>query len=186
MRGLLLDVPDDLLAERRRLGIDRWDEMWEGVLHLVPPPSGWHQEFGTELVVTLTPVAKARGLRLSYETGLFHSDRSYRTPDLVVSLPVQRTARGVEGGAELVVELLSPGDETYEKLPFYAAFPVREVLVVNPDTRAVELFVLRGGSYHAVVADETGRVRSAVLGVTFATRDGPRLEVEGPLGTTSI
>lgn len=186
MRGVLLNVPEDLLAERRRNGADRWDEMWEGVLHLVPPPSGWHQEFGNELTVALTPVAKARGLRVSYETGLFRSDKSYRTPDLAFSLPSQRTARGIEGGAELVVEILSPDDETYEKLPFYEAFPVREVLVLNPDTRAIELFTLRGGKYHAVAPDERGQVRSEVLGVAFATREGPKLEILAPHGTTLI
>jgi Uma2 family endonuclease len=185
MRGLLLEVPESLLAERRRLGIDRWDEMWEGVLHLVPPPSGWHQEFGSELFLFLGPIAKARGLKATYETGLFGSEKSYRTPDLAFSLPSQRTERGVEGGAELVIEILSPNDETYEKLPFYAAFPVREVLVLNPDTRAIELLVLQGGTYYRVAADEKGLVRSSVLGVAFATRDGPKLEVVGPQGATA-
>lgn len=144
---------------------------------MVPPPSGWHQEFGTELTVLLAPIAKKRGLRVSYETGLFHSDKSYRTPDLAFSLPSQRTARGIEGGAELVVEILSPDDETYDKLPFYEAFPVKEVLVLNPDTRAVELFTLRGGKLHAVAADERGQVRSTVLDVAFATRPGPKLAI---------
>jgi hypothetical protein len=36
----MLDVPGSLLDERRRLGLDVVDEVWEGVLHMVPPPSG--------------------------------------------------------------------------------------------------------------------------------------------------
>jgi Uma2 family endonuclease len=186
MRAIHLEVSEDLLAERRRTGADLWDEMWEGVLHLVPTPSGWHQRFGTKLLVVLTPIAEALGLSASYETGLYRSDESYRTPDLVFSLVEQHTKRGVEGGAELVVEILSPNDETYEKLPFYEAFPVREVLVLNPDTRAIELFTLRGGKYHAVAADDRGVVRSAVLGVGFATRPGPKLEILGPSGPSVI
>ena len=35
-------VPEDFLEERRRLGIDVRDELWEGVVHLVPPPASAH------------------------------------------------------------------------------------------------------------------------------------------------
>jgi hypothetical protein len=38
----MLDVPAALLAERQRLGLDLFDEMWEGELHMVPPPSAEH------------------------------------------------------------------------------------------------------------------------------------------------
>jgi Uma2 family endonuclease len=106
-------------------------------------------------------------------------------PDLAVALSSQCTKSGIEGGAELVIEVLSPGDETYDKLPFYAAFGVKEVLVVDPDSRAVELFVLRGGRFPAALADEHGWLRSSVLGVAFATRNG-KLEISGQLGTTVI
>lgn len=35
-----MEVPEAMLAERRRLGLDRRDEMWNRVLHMVPPPGG--------------------------------------------------------------------------------------------------------------------------------------------------
>src|SRR5271155_5823092 len=116
MRGVLLEVTESFLAERRRRGADRWDEMWEGVLHLVPQPTGWHQEFGAEIIMAAGPVAKTKGLVVFYEASLYKADDDYRVPDLCFALPSQRTKRGIEGGAELVVEILSPGDETYEKL----------------------------------------------------------------------
>jgi Uma2 family endonuclease len=186
MRAFLLEVPESLLAERRRLGLDVFDEIWEGVLHMVPAPSRWHQTVGTKLIVALTPVAEAKGLQATYETNLYRTDDDYRIPDLVFALPSQCTARGVEGGAELVMEILSPGDESHEKLPFYALFGVREVLFVEPETRALEMFVLRGGRLHAALPDEHGRVRSPILGVAFATRPGPRLELSWPGGTATI
>jgi hypothetical protein len=46
MRVLLLDAPQAMFDERRRLGLDGRDEMWDGVLHVVPPPGGPHMEFG--------------------------------------------------------------------------------------------------------------------------------------------
>jgi Uma2 family endonuclease len=180
MRVLMLEAPESLLAERRRTGADRFDEVWEGVLHMVPPPSDWHQVFGTELLVILQPIAKTKGLVASYETGVFRpgtGESDYRQPDLAFSLPAQRTRRGIEGPAELVVEIPSPGDESYEKLPFYGELGVREVLVVNPDTRVVELFVLKGGRLFPLSPDEKGGLRSQVLDVTFLPIAGPKLRV---------
>jgi Uma2 family endonuclease len=184
MRAILLDVPGWFLDEQRRRGVDRWDELWDGVLHVPPMPNGVHQRFGSKLLMTLKPIVDDMRAVVTYTTGLFRADDDYRTPDLVVSRPEQRTQRGVEGGAELVVEILSPGDESHEKLSWYAAFPVRETLLVDPDTRAFEL--IRGGKLHAVLPDADGRVRSDVLGVTFATRPGPRLEVVTAGGTSLL
>lgn len=186
MRGVLLEVPESLLAERRARGVDRWDEMWEGVLHLVPQPSSWHQGFGAKLLLALGPGAEARGLEVYYETALYRTNDDYRVPDLAFVLPSQRTKRGLEGGAELLVEILSPNDESLEKLPFYLTLGVREVLVANPDTRAFELYALRGKQYVIVSPDERGVVRSQVLGVAFSTLDGPKLRVAGSSGSTEL
>ena len=46
MRGVLVEVPEQMLAERRRLGLDGRDEMWDGVVHLLPPASERHQQGG--------------------------------------------------------------------------------------------------------------------------------------------
>lgn len=51
---------------------------------------------------------------------------NYRVADLVVSRPENRTRHGVEARAELVVELLSPDDETHHKQGFYAEMEVQE------------------------------------------------------------
>jgi len=44
------DVPPELLAWRRRTGADRWDEVWEGVLHMAPSPTNDHQRLVDRLV----------------------------------------------------------------------------------------------------------------------------------------
>ena len=150
MRALLLDVPQSLLDERRRLGHDRLDEMWDGVLHMVPPPGGPHQKRGTVLVSILHALSKQCGLEATYETGVFAVGRNddYRVPDNVVSRPENRTPRGVDGRAELVVEFRSPNDESYEKLPFYARMEVQEVLILDRST--IDLRRLVDGEYVAV------------------------------------
>ena len=179
MRAVMLEAPDDLLAERRRKGLDVYDELWDGVLHMPPPPSSRHQRLGTRLLVTLEPLARAVGIEAYYETGLYRpaaGERDYRVPDLAFARRDQVVARGLEG-AELVIEILSPNDETYDKLPFYAELGVREVVVVDPETLAIEMFVVRGGKTHAALPDGGGVLRLSVLSVEVRTLPGPKLEL---------
>ncbi len=176
VRVVFLEAPEQLLAERRRLGLDGRDEMWEGELHMVPPPSFGHQERAAALASSLLPRARSLGLRLATEPGLYASDDSWRVPELAVVRPQQVVHRGVEGGAVLVVEIRSPGDETSAKIPFYAAFGVEELLVVDRDTAAVELLRLAGGALHAVPADNAGWVTCS-LDVGFRQAPGNVLEV---------
>jgi Uma2 family endonuclease len=101
-------------------------------------------------------------------------------PDIVVSRPVNRSHRGVDDTAELVVELRCPGDESYEKLPWYAARGITEMLIVDPATRRFELYRNGDGIPIAVTPDDDGGVTLDTLGVrllTVASGEGPRLHV---------
>ncbi len=142
---------------------------------MVPRPSEQHQAIGTALVVALAPLA---------ETGLFRPDvdDDYKVPDQLYARPELRSERGIEGGASLVVEILSPNDETYAKLDWYASASVGvgEVLVIEPETRRVELFANRDGRMVAV-----DPVVIECLGVGAETVDGTlRLTWDG--GTADI
>ena len=166
MRAVFLEAPEALLDERRRLGVDRRDEMWDGVLHVVPPAGGAHQRTGGSLYRILAARADELGLIASYETGLYRTGTDYRVPDQLYYSPDAASERGAEG-AELVVEIRSPGDESYAKLDFFAAVGVREVLVVHPEGPTVELFRLAGDRLLPVTADDDGAVRLDTLGVRF-------------------
>jgi Uma2 family endonuclease len=182
VKAVMLEVDERMLEERRRLGHDRWDEMWEGVLHMVPPAGGPHQGLGTNLLVVIVPLAKRRGLVARYETGLFRPavDDDYRVPDLLVTGPERLVQRGVDGAAELVVEILSDNDESYAKLDWYAALGVREMLILDPATLAVELY--RGSPQGPVRAPPgpDGSVRCEVLEAGLVTIAGAiRVDWEG-------
>ena len=113
---------------------------------MVPAPSQWYQRFGGKLYVRIEPVAEKLGLVATYETSVYRpgvGDRDYRTPDLVVFDARHGSKRGVEGVAELAIEILSPGDETHDKLPFYVEVGVREILIIDP-TRAPSSSTSRG------------------------------------------
>ena len=49
-----------------------------------------------------------------------------------------------------MVGILSPGDETWNKLPFYATHRVDEILIVDPEKRTVDWLVLTQGEYRLV------------------------------------
>lgn len=166
MQAFFVQAPAAVLAERRRHGLDGCDEMWDGVLHVVPPASGSHQRFGSALFLHLAPLARRNGLVASYETGLYRRDDDHRVPDQLCCVPDAASERGAEG-AELVVEIRSPGDETYAGLDFYAAARVREVLVLRPAEGRVEVFRLVDTRLLPVTTDGDGAVRLDTLGVRF-------------------
>ena len=191
MKTVLLEIPDVLqtwMEERARLGHDRFDEMWEGVLHMVPPPGGHHQERNGQLVVLLHPLAAARGLRIAQEIGVFHPSRtdSYRVPDLSIYSAEVLSDRGVEGRAELVIELRSPGDESWEKMPFFAECAIPEVLIIEPAEAALLRLRGDGSGYDRVAADSEGFVETRAVPAAFRVLEAGVLEVRAPNGTTRV
>ena len=44
MKAIMPNVPAEILEWRRQIGANRWDEMWEHVLHVPPTPNREHQE----------------------------------------------------------------------------------------------------------------------------------------------
>lgn len=128
MRTLILDPPtaglDELLARRRRTGLDRLDEVWHGVLHVVPAPGEAHARIATQLARLLGPLADQAGLITAMdEFNLGKSEHDFRVPDG----GLHRSGWGTWAHtAALVVEIVSPGDETWDKLPFSADHQPRD------------------------------------------------------------
>ncbi|MHB1569209.1 MAG: Uma2 family endonuclease [Solirubrobacteraceae bacterium] len=139
---------EQLLAERERLGLDRRDEVWEGVLHMIPPPSVSHEMLAMRLGYLLTPYADAAGLTLTGPIAIGQDRHDYRAPDLALLRPGfdQQWNRT----AALVIEILSPDDETTNKVAFYAAHAVEELLIVDPAARTVDWRALSQGAYTSV------------------------------------
>ncbi len=79
---------------------------------------------------------------------------SFRVPDQAAFRPEHRSERGIEGRAELVIEVRSPGDETCQKLPFYERVGVQEILVIDRDTKALRQWIRSGDQLVGV--DTTG------------------------------
>jgi Uma2 family endonuclease len=144
------------LERRRESGADRFDEVWAGVLVLAPDPHSAHGAVQAELAWLLKPVARRRGLLVTTTFNLG------RPGD--VRIPDAGLVPGPHGPwhetAVLVVEVLSPDDMTWQKLDFYTARGVQELLVVDPLERSVRCVALQEG--------QVERDRSEVLGMTTA------------------
>jgi Uma2 family endonuclease len=178
MKAVMADMPKRWLEEWKNSEAAQWDEMWEGVLHVPPMPNRFHQKFARDLQIYLqTKWAKPRGCEVDQEVNITTPEdesnwvHNFRIADLVLITPDRFHIDKIEymAGAPLVViEIRSPDDETYEKLPFYAALGVPEVWIFDRDTKAIELRALGpDGAYRLLPLDADGWHRSPASGVEF-------------------
>jgi Uma2 family endonuclease len=174
MKAVFAAVPEYVLDERRRTGADRWDEMWEGILHMPPAPNRDHQDFEFDFQSWLKQTwARPRGNRVHHQINLAMFGGwpdDYRIPDLLLLTPDRFHIdhnEYFEGPPTVAVEIHSPGDEAYEKLEFYADLRVPEVWIIHRDTRVLELFLLRGDEYERQVVPTDRWLASPSTGIEF-------------------
>jgi hypothetical protein len=175
MRAVIPVVDPLILAQRKRFGVDQYDEMWEGELHMPPVPDDAHQSLEGDLEfywrvhwglpnnalvqhqINLAPVGAGKDWT-----------NDYRIPDLLLLTQDRfhiRCGTHWEGAPNVVVEIHSSGDEAYEKLPFYCDLAVPEVWIIHRDSKQVELYVLHGGEYDRVDSDAENWLRSPATGI---------------------
>lgn len=174
MKAVMSSVPPGLLEWRRAIGADRWDEMWEGVLHMGPSPNLEHQRFEGALEVFLNlQWAKNARARVYHTINLSPGGdwtKDYRVPDLVILTSATRAIEKdeyIEGPPDVVIEIRSPGDESLEKLGFYAGLGVPEVWIFDRDSKTPTLYKLAGEEYAIAAASADGWYRSAVTQLEF-------------------
>ena len=180
-------IYDPLYEQHVRAERELWpnerDEVWEGVLVVPALPNFEHQIMVTDLALAFTAVIdrKAGDLALA---GANVSDRdanwmsNYREPDVLVILhtnPAKRSVTHLVGGPDVAVEIASPSEDPRLKLDFYAKVNTRELLIVDRDPWALELYQLQGGVLVSVgTSDEANQlvVASGARPLTFQLRPG--------------
>jgi Uma2 family endonuclease len=148
-------------------------EVIQGDLHMNPAPRPRHQRIVLDLSVILHQFVGSRDLGEVYVAPI-----DVILPDL--ASPVQPDVlfvaadrldiikdEFVEGAPDLIVEVLSPGNPLYDrrtKFQLYARAGVREYWIVDPETRTIDVFVLRGRAYAPLGSFGPGeQARSEVL-----------------------
>jgi Uma2 family endonuclease len=162
-----------------------WDEMWEGVLHMPPVPNREHQDLALTLAFWLrTHWAVPRGNRVHGPINLASPGgwpNDYRIPDLVLLTPDRFEIdhnEYFEGAPTVVIEIRSPGDETIEKMPFYARLGVPEMWIIDRDTKVPEIYALREGKYDRQPPDADGWLDSAATGIRLRAEPAGKLTIQ--------
>ena len=149
----------ELIERRRSLGLDGYDEVWNGVYVMAPFAHSNHGRLKSQLVYALEQRARSAGLLSGDSFNLGEKD-NFRVPDA----GYHRELPGVlyVPTAALVLEVLSPDDETFAKFDFYAAHGVDELMVADPEARTIRCWHLVDGAY-------VEQPRSALLDVEMST-----------------
>jgi Uma2 family endonuclease len=162
-------LEERFIEERKICGSDRWDEVWEGVYVVTPLPNNEHQRIVSRLVGILMEVITNSGLGEVF-AGVILSDvdgdweHDFRGPDVAVFL---KTGKAIDcgthwrGAADFLVEIISPGDRTREKIPFYDRIGVVELLVIDREPWSLELYQRREG--HLQLATQSTLEKNEVL-----------------------
>ena len=119
-------------------------------------PTDGHADVRVQLVRILAPLADRAGLQVRGPSNI-GGPQNFRVPDLAFF----RGDKGVTWhmGAAVVVEVVSPGDESRRKFGHYFAMGVEEFLIVDPRACTVEWFARGTGAFEP--ADG-----SSILGIT--------------------
>lgn len=173
-----MDAATLRLLRERGTRVGRYDEVWNGVLKMSPGPGWDHQAIVHNLEIALHGVVQAPGLGRVFpglNVSPFGGDweQDFRISDICVYLagnPAVFHEAHVQGGPDLVVEIVSPGQNPHDKVEFYAAVGTRELLIVDRRRGwAFELLRLDGGVLTPAGRAEpgVGAVTSESVGLTF-------------------
>lgn len=197
MSGVLVLDPalaDEIIARRADQPLSQYDECWEGRTVGPPAPNTEHYRLASRLTEACSAVINWDAGDQAVPGGNV-SDRdadwtkNFRIPDVIVALAGGHAVdRGPYwlGGPDLVMEIISPGEDPQAKCDFYAKVGCREVLIVDRDPWAVELYRLTGDALSLVGRAElpdSSPVASAVLPLVFQVVPGPdrpRVQVTHP------
>jgi Uma2 family endonuclease len=147
-----------IIAERKASGLDRFDEMWEGVYVMPPIANNEHQGLASRfggILQALVPWPDEGTVFV----GVNVSDRvegwefNYRIPDVAVFLknnPARDCGTHWCGGPDWLTEIVSPGDRSRDKFGFYQKINVREILIVDRDPWSLELYHNQGDDFQLV------------------------------------
>lgn len=138
-------------------------QLVEGDLLMSPAPNRYHQDISRNLEFELLLYLREHPVGVLYDApfDVYLDDINVYQPDIAVILNANRgilTDAGAEGAPDLIVEILSPKTRRIDldpKKKVYARCGVKELWIIDPEPRRVEVFEL------STSADKPARVWGA-------------------------
>jgi Uma2 family endonuclease len=150
-----------------RTGMEAFEMMPEGtfcqlindVLVMSPAPTPNHQSASGVIYEEISRLVRTKKLGKVFYSPIdvYLNDKNVFQPDIVF-IPKERSEiidwnKGIMGAPDLVIEVLSKGNERYdmaEKKMVYEQSGVKEYWVVDPKTKWCEGFILENGAYKSL------------------------------------
>jgi Uma2 family endonuclease len=190
MAAMILDplLAEQLREERRARGIDKFDEVWEGVYVILPSLNDEHQKLMGDFCVIFQDSLAWQGLAHVYP-GVNIADqigewtKNYRCPDVAVFLrdtKAENCDTHWREPADFLIEITSPDDRTHDKIAFYDQIGVEELLIVNRENWALELYQRQDGHLQKAAqsqADNETKLISRKVPLTFKLLPGEKRPV---------
>jgi Uma2 family endonuclease len=134
---------------------ERWEIVGGEIFDMSPAPSTRHQSIAIELSFQVVSFFKGKPCKpFIAPTVLKLSDEDVVQPDLMVVCDKDQIKPShVEGAPALVVEILSPYTQAYDrkqKMGLYARAGVGEVWLITPFPPSIEVFLLDGATYRFI------------------------------------
>ncbi len=152
------------------LPTNRLVELSQGRIEVLPMPTRSHQRFVLRLAnlfqAFLEPEGRGEVVVAPYPVRLWEG--KFREPDVVVALAAHVTRLGEShaDGADLVIEVVSPGDagrDRVVKREEYARAGIPEYWIVDPSRGTISVLHLAGEAYVETVHGSGDRARSILI-----------------------
>ena len=158
-------------ADYLALKTNRLVELSDGCLEILPMASILHQLIAQFLFKLLDAFISANrsGLVLMAPLPVRLWPGTLRQPDVVYLRPERiRDVRGQPDGADLVMEVVSPGEENRQrdlttKRREYAAAGIAEYWIIDPEERQIVVLTLAGDEYREHGTFKSGERATSVL-----------------------
>jgi len=149
----------------------RW-ELIDGVPYMMGAPNNDHQDITENLFVLLRNFLKGKKCKAKIAPSDVRlnpdiSDDSVVQPDVYIYCdPSKKDKTGIRGAPDMAVEVLSPSTAKYDKTIKFEAYRkagVRELWIIDPETRTVAVNLLNNGKYTTYPYTENDTVTVHIL-----------------------
>jgi Uma2 family endonuclease len=145
-------------------------QLINGELITSPAPSPLHQRVSRKLFKLIDKAIFGNGELFFALIDLYINNKNVFQPDLVYLSDKNKeylTTRGIEGPADLIVEIISPSNsytDRNQKKNTYLAFGIHEYWIVDPANETIEVYTPEsGGDVPIVYLVGSGIVKSTTL-----------------------